>query len=65
MITDVKKRKIYQLRKKGLGYKLIAQKLRLSRDQVRDYMRTRTARADLKKFRFTKVRLPRVYKKES
>ena len=65
MITDLKKRKIVQLKKKGQGYKLIAQKLRLSRDQVRDYLRTRAARADIKKFRFKKVRLPKVYRKES
>ncbi|MBI2967770.1 MAG: hypothetical protein HYY40_08150 [Bacteroidetes bacterium] len=64
MITELKKRRICQMRKKGKGYKLIAQQLRISRDQVRDYLRTKQARKDVKRFRMKKVKMAKVYVKD-
>ena len=51
MVTDKKKTAIRALRKKKWGYKKIANKLRLNRDQVRDYLRSKTARKAMRKKR--------------
>lgn len=48
MVSDAKKRAVIGLRRKGLGYKKIGVALRLSRDQVRDYLRTDSARKTLR-----------------
>lgn len=44
MFSDAKKRAVIRLRKKGLGYKKIGASFKLSRDQVRGYLRTDAAK---------------------
>ena len=56
MIRPPKKKALIQLRKKGLGYKLIAKKLRISRDQARDYLRTKESISLLKGVKQVRVK---------